>query len=585
MEEHPSPVDEPSGPTHDEWDEWMAAVDGVLAGRGFDDVLVHHTRDGLAIAPLYTARTHPAAVDLPGAGTHTRGPVDPARIEHGWDVRARHRVETVGDAAACREAIVEDLERGVTSIELAGGESFPVSADELEPFLAGVHLDRAPIWLAPHASLDRAETLVEIWRRRGVDPADCHGGLGLDPFGEWARGGELTDESVMAAAELVADLGPPRPGVRSMSIDTTGYAEAGATEGEELAWGTATGVACLRALAAAGLDPRAAAAELSFRWSADSDQFATMAKLRAARRLWARVLEVCGVPEADRGQHQTAVTSQAMYTRLAAPVNALRATTAVLAAASGGADAVVVLPFDHAIGDPDRVSRRLARNTQLLLIEESHLARVTDPAGGAWFVESFTTDLAGVAWRLFQEVERTGGITAAVIEGRIASAVDAGWSDLQSRLRRRVLAVTGVSEFPLAGEAVPSTTAAGAGAGLPLRRRAAAFEALRQASDRHLAATGERPAVHLAVLGPLAEHIERSAWASNLLAVGGVVAVGSETDGADSPLEAAADFADHRRRSGCEAAVTKQSRPTTLRLAVCRHRRRPNHPRRSTYCD
>lgn len=221
--------------------------------------------------------------------------------------------------------------------------------------------------------------------------------------------------------------------------------KAGGSAAEELGASLATGVAYLRALTEAGLGVDEACAQLEFRYAATADQFLTIAKLRAARRLWARVAEVCGAAGAQR---QHAVTSSVMMTRRDPWVNMLRTTLACLGAGVGGADSVTVLPFDHALGLPDAFARRIARNTSTILLEESHLARVIDPAGGSWYVERLTAELADAAWAFFQEIERSGGQAAALRSGMIGERLASTWAARSRDLARRKEPVTGVSEFP-----------------------------------------------------------------------------------------------------------------------------------------
>jgi methylmalonyl-CoA mutase len=214
-------------------------------------------------------------------------------------------------------------------------------------------------------------------------------------------------------------------------------------------------------------------------------------------------------------------------------VNMLRTTVACLAAAVGGADAVTVLPFDSALGLPDGFARRIARNTQAILVEESGLARVIDPAGGSWYVERLTDQLARAAWPVFQEIERAGGQHAALRSGLIAEQLAQNWAKRSSALARRREAVTGVSEFPNLSEPrlVRVAAPAAPGGGLPRVRRAAAFEALRARSDAVLADTGARPRILLAALGPAAVHTARSTFAANLFQAGGIETVLSEAAG------------------------------------------------------
>lgn len=515
--------------------DWMDAVEKVLRGKPFDKVLVGSTRDGLDIQPLYTA-ADVTPMPVPAAASTTR-------LADGWDVRQVHD----GGSDACAAAIVAELERGVTSIELrAPADGWTV--DRLDAATAGVLLDLAPICLAPHSDLDGARALHAVIAARG-DLATTGSWLGLDPVGATSRG-ETAD--LAATASVAAELTPALPGGRTITVDSSRYGDAGATEAEELGWSIASAVAVLRALDAAGMSIDDAADTIAFRVGIGADQFMTIAVLRALRVVWARVLDACGVAPETAPAAIQAVTSRSMYSRRDPWVNMLRGTTAALAAGVGGADAVTVLPFDDAVGEPDDFARRVARNTQLLLVEESHLARVVDPAAGSWFVESLTGRLASAAWSVFQDVEADGGMEAVLASGRIEAALDEAWAQRLVELGTRRQPITGVSEFPDLDQAPLARPARAAStAGFPVRRVAAPFEELRDAADRHLADNGVRPTVHIAALHELATHTARSAWIANLLAVGGIATAGGDVDGAASPIEAEARFVD----SGCSVAV------------------------------
>jgi methylmalonyl-CoA mutase len=258
-------------------------------------------------------------------------------------------------------------------------------------------------------------------------------------------------------------------------------------------------------------------AAVEFRYSASADQFTTIAALRAARRLWDRVGEVSGASAEVRGQRQHAVTSSVMTTRRDPWVNMLRTTVACFAAGVGGADVVTVQPFDAALGLPDAFSRRIARNTQNLLVEEGHLARVLDPAGGSWYVESLTDSLARAAWDWFTEIERAGGLAAALDSGLVAERIGAAWAERTERLAHRTDPITGVSEFPNLAEKLPSREPSAEpvpSGGLPRVRAAQAFEELRDARP------GSK--VYLATIGPIAKHTARASFAGNLFQAGGL---------------------------------------------------------------
>ena len=347
--------------------------------------------------------------------------------------------------------------------------------------------------------------------------------------------------------------------------------EAGGSEAQELAAMLATLVAYLRACEAAGLRPRMALGKIALALAADADLFLTIAKFRAARRLVARVAEACGAGSAAESIQLTASTSERMMARRDPWVNMLRTTIACAGAAFGGAEAITVLPFTWALGKPDAFARRIARNTHLVLQEESSAARVTDPAHGSWYVEKLTDDLAKAAWALFQEIEAQGGMAAALesgfIQEKIARVAEARAGDIaHGRVE-----LTGVSAFPKLGDDGvkvdphppfdPVVKGGTSVAPLTPRRLAEPFEALRDAADAHLAKTGKRPQVFLACLGDLAVHAARSTWTSNFLAAGGIEAVAS------APLHNSADTGAAFAASGASVACLCSSDQVYAELA------------------
>ncbi|OXM61746.1 MULTISPECIES: methylmalonyl-CoA mutase family protein [Amycolatopsis] len=512
-------------------EDWQRLVAGVLTKSGvlpesFDgapeSLLTSKTYDGIEIQPLYTADDAAPPSGFPGLPPYVRGAVAEgtnSTVGTGWDVRVLHGG---ADAAETNKAILADLENGATSVWLrVGGDALPL--DALADALNEVYLDLAPIVLDPGADYEAAaEALLGLLAEKNVPDSEVAGTLGADPIALRARTGRPHD--IAPAATLAARLSAKHPKLRTLVVNALPYHEAGGSDSQELGAAIAAGVAYLRALTDAGLSVDAAADQLEFRFAATADQFLTIAKLRAARRLWARVCEVSGAT-GGRGMRQHAVTSPAMFTRRDPWVNMLRTTVACFAAGVGGADAVTVLPFDFAIGLPDAFSRRIARNTQSILIEESKLSGVIDPAGGSWYVENLTDALANAAWREFTEIERQGGIEAVLDSGALAARLDETWQARQKRLATRTDPITGVSEFPdlheKPVERTPAPSVVDEG-GLPRVRYAQAYEELRDRSDAHLAETGERPKVFLATLGPVAAHTARETFAANLLQAGGI---------------------------------------------------------------
>ncbi|MEU6025705.1 methylmalonyl-CoA mutase family protein [Streptomyces tauricus] len=502
-------------------EQWRRLVAGVLnkSGKEVSDetaeaALSTALEDGLATRPLYTAHDEAPDPGFPGFAPFVRGGRPDGNTVGGWGVRQRH---TTADGAA----VLADLENGVSSLWLVVGEGgFPVSS--LAQALEGVLLDLAPVVLdAGRDTEPAARELLRLYEERGVAEDAVRGSLGADPLGHEARSGEALDFAPVAA--LARRCAEEYPGLRALTVDALPYHEAGGSAAQELGASLATGVAYLRELTEAGLTAEQACGQLEFRYAATADQFLTIAKLRAARRLWARVAEVCGAPRAG-AQVQHAVTSPVMMSRRDPWVNMLRTTIATLAAGVGGADAVTVLPFDHALGLPDAFARRIARNTSTILIEESHLARVIDPAGGSWYVERLTDELAHAGWEFFQRIEGLGGQAAALRSGRLGEDLARTWEARSAKLATRREPITGVSEFPNLNERVPERAPVPEppSGGLPRVRRDEAFEVLRARSDAHLAATGTRPRVYLASIGPAAAHTARTSFVSNLFRAGGI---------------------------------------------------------------
>ncbi|WP_235999792.1 methylmalonyl-CoA mutase family protein [Qaidamihabitans albus] len=508
-------------------EQWQRLVAGVLSKTGAlpegftgapESLLTSHTYDGIEIQPLYTADDPAPPAGFPGLPPFVRGATPEGHVRGGWDVRALHRTT---DPAATNRAVLADLEGGVTSIWLrVGGDALPV--DALADALNEMRLDLAPVVLDPGEQYEQAaEALLSLLAETSVPANEVTCGLGADPVGLRARTGR--PHELAPAAALAARVAERYPGLRTIVVDALPFHEAGGSDTQELGASIAAGVAYLRALTAAGLGVDDAAAQLEFRYAATADQFLTIAKLRAARRLWARVTEVSGAR--PRGMRQHAVTSPAMLTRRDPWVNMLRTTVASFAAGIGGADAVTVLPFDSAIGLPDAFSRRIARNTQAILLEESKLAGVLDPAGGSWYVENLTDELARAAWDEFTAIERAGGIEAELGSGALAGRLADTWQARSRRIATRQDPITGVSEFPdleekrIERERAPSPVDGG---GLPRVRYAQEYERLRDRSDAHLAAHGTRPRVFLATLGPLAAHSARATFAANLFQAGGI---------------------------------------------------------------
>ncbi len=535
--------------------DWESAVETALKGASVGS-LRSATEGGIDVEPIYTRDQLPVSPDasgFPGSAPFTRGTASSPRPNGAWDVR---RVVDLADATAANRQALTDLERGVTSLEV---EFPPATAADLGSRLEGVFLDLAPVVLRAGFDFEQAAAALEsVWSDRGVAPDAAVGGFGADPLATMAAHGDdrrSVDELLAAMASLAARTADTYPLVRAVTVSTLPAVDAGATEVQELAVMLATGAAYLRAMSAAGMSADAAASQIEVTLAADADVFTTMAKLRAARRLWSALTGACGASD-DAGRIRLhARTARRMLTTRDPWVNLLRVTAAAFAAGVAGADSVTTDAYDALLADQSEVGRRMARNTQLLLLEESGLGHVVDPAGGSAYVETLTDQIADASWTLFQQLETSGGMSTVLIDGTLAARITDARRSQEERVANRRRPITGVSEFPNLDEPTPKVAATTVGTPLLVPVRwAEDYEDLRDVADAERAAGGPGPEVYLANLGPVAVHTARATFARNLFEAGGIRAVTSEagaTTGDTDPAQIAADAVASGARLAC----------------------------------
>ena len=514
-------------------DDWRKLVDGVLKGAPFEK-LVGKTYDGIRIDPIYSRAKGAAAI----TGRAAAAP---------WQIM--QRIDHP-DAAQANAQALRDLENGATGLTLvfagangAHGFGLDPSAEAVEKILDGVFLDAGialDLQIGPQSRM-AAIHVAELVKRKGFAPTACDIRFGLDPLGAGAAWGS----SPYAWAEIVPAVTSAVQGLAAMGFKSPIAAadgrvvhDAGGSEVQELAFALAAGVAYLRAIEQSGTPLDAAQGMIYARLAADADQFLTLAKFRAMRLLWARIEQACGLT--PKPLFIAADTSWRMLTQRDAFVNMLRATMASFSAGLGGANAITVLPHTLARGLPDPFARRVARNTQLVLLEESNLAKVSDPAAGSGGIEALTRELCDAAWVLFQETEKAGGLFAALEQNVIQRKVAATRAAREANIAKRRDVLTGASEFPNLHEAdiavldaKPIVLASYGEAkfkfdALAPMRLAAPFEALRDKSDAILKKSGKRPKIFLANLGTAADFTARATFAKSFFETGGIEAVDSE---------------------------------------------------------
>jgi methylmalonyl-CoA mutase len=525
-------------------DDWRKLVDGVLKGAPFEK-LTARTYDGLKIEPIYSRAK--AANPVPG-----RAPAAPWRIMQ----RIDHP-----DAARSNAIALDELENGATGLEIEfadgpGARGFGVAdaaPETLRRLFDGVVLD-AGISIALHPVIGRGnagESLAGLIEQLRIDPAKVDLRFNYQALSTMAvRGSAAAEWREMEEpfANVVSGLMGRGFKGRFVLADGRPVHDSGGSEAQELAFALSLAVAYLRMLEAGGIALETARAAISFRLIADADQFLTMAKFRALRLLWARIEQACGLT--PQPTFIAAETAWRMLTQRDPNVNMLRATMATFAAGLAGANAITVLPHTLALGLPNLFARRVARNTQLVLLEESNLAKVSDPAAGAGGIETLTGQLSESAWALFQEIEKAGGVFAALRQGLIQGKVAATRKAREANISRRRDVLTGASEFPnlheaqLAVEDVKPVAPASVSEPInfePLtaHRLAEPFEHLRDRSDQILQASGKRPRLFLANLGSAADFTARATFAKSFFEAGGIEAIDSAGFADASALAAA----------------------------------------------
>ncbi|NKD54087.1 MULTISPECIES: methylmalonyl-CoA mutase family protein [unclassified Haematospirillum] len=563
-------TDAGSGPVTLDSALWYQMVARALAQEDAEKVLSSRLHDGFAIKPLYGRHnTDVADIAPPGLAPFIRGGAASGAVVHGWDIQQEFKHP---DLQVTNQELLEDLENGVTSVLLKcdataqhGTDTQHVSADDTTPCdgilmftaddldtaLAGILLEAVPVNLQMgNGAWAGAAFLQAVWRKRGLATHECSGSFNIDPVGTLARTGLL----IQGHEQALKDLGiftrrtvQHFPYVGVAAADGTIWSDAGATDCQEIACTLSTALLYLRAMMAAGLEAEEACSRICFVLTTGTDLFAGIAKLRAARMAWARVASACGASGPATSMRLRATTASRILCHRDPWTNILRATLAGMAAVLGGAGSITTLPPDAASRFPSRDVRRIARNIQHILRDESGIGRVLDPAGGSWFLETLTQQVAETAWTHFQELERHGGILPSLLDGSLQQMLDAAWESRTKAVGCHADLITGVNRFPSPDRlsmpeqsinhyalrkgvaarlrTVPETVQANgmdaffhaaetarlsgltawiAGnhqptslAPLPCRRVAEEFESLQDASD-HAARTNKRPAIFLA---------------------------------------------------------------------------------------
>lgn len=532
------------------YDQWRAKVEADLKGADFDKKLVWRTNEGFNVQPVYRAENIAdlATTDsVPGQYPYLRG----TRADNDWFTRQEVLDKTIAEANATARDIVT---KGVTSL----GFNLPVADEaEMAALLDGLDLDKLEINFGgcPSRSIATARALVAYLKTTGKT-ATFRGAIDFDPMRRALRHGSAFGGDVKALALQLLEIAADVPGLRLFAVDSFMLCNAGAYIYQELGYAMAWGAQWMTLLTDAGVSADEAARRIKFNMGVSSNYFMEIAKFRAARMLWAQIVEQYKPADLAAAKMMThAVTSRYNQTVYDAHVNLLRSQTESMSAALAGVDSITTTPFDLTYKRPDDFSERIARNQQFLLKEESHLDKVVDPAGGSYYVETLTVSIAAEAWKLFLDVDAKGGFFALVNNGTIQTEINATSAKRHTDVARRKEVLLGTNQYPNINETAAGKiedTACHCGchsadaepefAALDNRRAASDFEALRLATE----AAANRPKVFMLTIGNLAMRLARAQFSTNFFGCAGYEIIdnlGFSTvqEGVDAALAKGAD--------------------------------------------
>jgi methylmalonyl-CoA mutase len=557
---------------------WRELVGKALGGADFEKRLVKKTGDGIMVQPLYGPGVTGRASSLPGQLPFTRGGSAASDLTRPWDATLRVDHPNLKRA---NEIIVEGLEGGVSRVDLVLADHTRPGLvikdlDDMTALMEGVDLSLISIVVSGD---EKAGQVAGLVARLG-GPKVVSGSIGLDPLGTLATRGGLTaslEETLSFAGFYAQKTSEMTDKFRTMNVDLRGYDGAGAPPAFSLGIAMATGVTYLRALEAAGLSIDEAANQITFTLTTDTDLFGSIAKLRAARTLWSRIVVASGGSPQVAAMDLSVETATAMMTKRDAHTNILRTAIAGFGAAIGGAKAISILPFTHALGLPTELGRRIARNIHVLLAEESSLGRVMDPAGGSFALEALSEETAKSAWATFQNFEAKGRLGEALKSGSLQSQLAAHRTSQSADIATRRTGITGVSEFPdldevsVQIEEVPTALSPMPDftervEALASFRYASDFETLRDAAESFETTAGQAPSVFLANLGSLADFTARAAFAQNVFESGGLRALGNA--GFENTAEVAKAFTKSGARVACLCSTDTLYKDQAMKVVI-----------------
>ena len=533
---------------------WMEKITADLKGADFEKKLVWRTNEGFKVKPFYRQEDLEGlktTEGLPGEYPYVRGT---KKDDNTWYVRQDIRVE---DVKAANAKALDILNKGVDSLGFFVKKK-DLSPEYIETLLEGICAECIELNFSTCQghTVELAKLLVDYFQQKGYDLANLKGSINYDPMSKMLGKGKDMGDFIATSKELVETLAP-LPKYRCICVNALELNNAGSYISQELGYALAWGNEYLGKLVEAGVSATEAAKRIKFNFGISSNYFMEMAKFRAARMLWANIVNEYK-PECPCACKMLAhaETSSFNLTLFDAHVNLLRTQTEAMSAALAGVNSITVTPFDKPFATPDDFSERIARNQQLILKEECHFNKVVDPAAGSYFIENLTASIATQAWNLFLAVEEEGGMLAAIQAGKVQEAVNASNKARHEAVSKRREILLGTYQCPnfneLANGKVPLTAAACCHPGaecekpyakLNFDRAASEFEALRLETE----ASGKRPKAFMLTIGNLAMRQARAQFSCNFLACAGYEVIdnlGFPTveEGVEAAVKAGADI-------------------------------------------
>lgn len=535
--------------------EWMDKITVDLKGADYEKRLVWKTYEGFKVKPFYRQEDLEGlktTEGLPGQFPYLRGN---KKNDNTWFIRQDIQVDNPEEANA---KALDLLNKGIDSLgfKIKGKD---VSEEFIHTLLKDICCECIELNFktCQRQTVKLARFVTQYFKEKGYAPEKLQGSFNFDPIGKMLKKGKDRSELIPTAKELIEIL-TPYPSFRCIAVNSLQLNNAGAYIYQELGYALAWGNQYLACMTEAGVPVDTAAQKIKFNFGISSNYFMEIAKFRAARLLWAQIVNeykpscLCACQMIAHAE-----TSHFNLTLFDAHVNLLRTQTEAMSAALAGVDSMTVTPFDQAYESPNEFSERIARNQQLLLKEEAHLNRIVDPAAGSYYIENLTVSIAKQAWELFLQVEEEGGMTAAVKAGRIQEAVNGSNKARHEAVSKRKEILLGTNQYPnfteLAGEKSPLTSACCCGneneesdtefATLNTDRAASEFEALRLQTEH----SGKRPKAFMLTIGNLAMRQARAQFSCNFLACAGYEVIDnlgfpSVEEGVKAAINAQADI-------------------------------------------